>query len=270
MVSQVRRKFQSRWLVVAPLWGPLAISLLLAQGCTEQRPAGFVDNIVISGPLAAGNRFVYVNRTFDELVVMQASTEGGEPDAEIRHLPLGDGPLSPIVSPDEALVLTINGGDQTASLVRLDDLSEYRFDLPSDYDSARFSSDGRFVVTYFGNAAAGGSSDSVFRNQNEITVLDLNPSGAPGGFDGSQVDTQVLSLRSSPLGFDFAPPFTIDGVTHQLLVVHAISALTLVEPAAEAEQDRQRRLFFVPEQSTTELIPRRIIFTADIPKTTTT
>jgi hypothetical protein len=243
--------------------GILLTAALLAVGCGEDsRPGLFDVQLDVQGPLAAQNRAVYLDRTFEQLVAVTPTVESDGIRYTVDRIPVGAEPIEMVLTDDQGLVLTINAGDQTLSIVDVETLVEYRFDLPSDYDALQTSPDGRFVVAYYGDPENGGAGDGVFINANEITVFDL---AADGGQRLGQVDFKVLTLRSSPLGFDFAPSFVIDGMVHDLLVVRAESALTLIDMSATDPDDVQRRLFFVPEGSTRTLFPQRVIFTEDDP-----
>jgi hypothetical protein len=238
-----------------------AALLALGVGCVEDRPAWLDQPAQMAGPLVVDGRFGYLNRTFGELVFLTPAYSGDRLTVRFDRLEVGAAPLGAAVSPDGELVFTISATEQTLSIVDVNALEERRFELPSDYDALVISPDSRYVVAHFANAAQGGSGDAVFRNQNEITIFDLEA----GGARFAQVDARVLSLRSSPLGFDFAPAFSLNGETRRLLVVRATSALTLIDLLATHPDDVQRRVFFVSADSTRQLVPQRIIFTQDDP-----
>lgn len=239
---------------------PLLVAALVT-GCVDEQPSWLDEPLEVSQPVALEGRFGYLHQTFNEMVFVTPSFSGERIVQRIDRVEVGAEPLEPVVASDGELLLTINAGEQTLSIVDVEALEERRFDLPSDYDALTVSPDGRFVVAHFADASLGGAGDAVFRNQNEITLFDLEA----GGERFAQVDERILSLRSSPLSFDFAPAFTMAGETHHLLVAGAASALALIDLTAVDEQDVQRRVFFVPEDSTRELVPRRVIFTRDDP-----
>ncbi len=243
----------------------LLVSTLLGAGCGEDRPDYFESAFELLGPFAADGRFVYVNQTVDELLVITPDFEGRDLAYGLARVDVGADPFNIQLSSDGSLLFSMNAGDQTLSIVRMSDLQEERFELPSDYDALTISPSGRFVVAHYADASAGGAGNSVFRNQNEITIFDLNPEAEEGGEPLDQVDVRVLSLRSSPLGFDFAPPFSVDGKTHYMLVVRSVSALAMIDMTAEDEINEQRRLFFVPQESTERLVPTRVLFSEDDP-----
>ncbi|MBN1946077.1 MAG: hypothetical protein JW797_10395 [Bradymonadales bacterium] len=240
-------------------------AVLLLAGCTEDRPQGYEQPLSVVGPVETATGFAFLHRTFQELMLITPSYVAGELDFQTDRIPVGRQPLSLVLTPDLEVGLVINAGDQTLSIIDLVGLKVVEQELPSDYDSLTVSPDSRFVVAHYRDAQSGGSGEFVFRNQNEITVFDLYPGGRTEGERLSEIESRVLSLRSSPLGFDFIPPFTIQGQTHHLLVVRAESALTLVDMTAESPVDLQRRLFFVPETSERTLLPLRILSTQDDP-----
>ena len=231
--------------------------------CGETRDEFYDTELVITGPVALSHRFAYLNHSAGELLFVSPGFQGSTLSYETRHVQLGEDPLEIHSTDDGTLVMAINAGDQTLSIVEVDSFREHRFELPSDYDALTLDPTGRFVIAHYRDATAGGAGDSVFRNQNEITIFDLNPDGEGGAPRLEQVDETVISLRSSPMGFDFAPPFEVQGIEHHILVVHAVSALALVDMTADDEINRQRRLFFVPEDSTARLLVQRVLFTED-------
>jgi hypothetical protein len=252
---------------------PLALALgasallgagLGVAGCGDDRPPYYDSAPDIVGPVAAEGRFLYLDRTTSTLLALTPDFGRDGLSLGIERAALGERPTRLWLSPDGTFAFTINGGDQTLSVVEMGSLEVISLELPSDYDALTLDPAGRFVVAHYADASSGGSGDSVFVNQNEITIFDLNPDG-DADIDLDEVTSRVLSLRSSPLGFDFAPPFAIDGVTHHLLVVRADSALALVDMTAESEVDLQRRLFFVPEDSPKRVFPARVIFGDDDP-----
>ena len=241
----------------------LVLFVCTVAACGEVRDEFFDTELEITGPVAVSHRFVYLNHSAEELLFVSPEFSGSSLTYETRHVALGEDPLEFHTTDDGTLVLAINAGEQTLSIVEVDSMREHRFELPSDYDTVTIDPTGRFVIAHYRDATSGGAGDSVFRNQNEITIFDLNPDGLGGAARLEQVDETVISLRSSPLGFDFAPTFEVDGIEHHILVVHAVSALALVDMTAEDEINRQRRLFFVPEDSTARLLVQRVLFTED-------
>lgn len=236
----------------------LLIAAIALGACGEDRDASFFDETLdVEGPTTVNGRFAFLHRTFEEVFFVTPGFGGDGLTYSLDRVDVGADPLTMQVTPDGANLLLINAADQTLSIIDASSLAESRVPLPSDYDALTIGPNGRFVVAHYHDASAGGSGDSVFRNENEITIFDLT--GA--------VPTRVLSLRSTPLGFDFAPSFTIAGSEHHLLVVKADSSLTLVDLTATDEVDLQRRLFFVPEDSTRYLVPQTVIFTEDDPST---
>ncbi len=247
------------------MWRRVCICLCIASlgACGDDRVEVFEGALDVVGPVAVDKRFVYLNQSAGELLFVTPGFEGADLTFTTAHRVVGSDPVGIHTSDDGELIYVINGGDQTLSIVEVQTMEEHRFELPSDYDTVTVDPTGRFVVAHYRDASAGGSGDSVFRNENGITVFDIDPDGVGGEDRLEQVDSTVLSLRSSPLGFDFAPPFEVDGIEHHILVVHAQSALALVDMTASDEVNRQRRLFFVPEDSTEVLLPQTVLFTED-------
>lgn len=244
-------------------WSSVCLVGVLLLGCGEDRPDFYEEPLEVVGPLAVHKRFVYLDQSSGELVFVSPEFDGAELVVRTHHIDVGERPLGLQSSEDGRLVVTINGDDQTLSVVDVVSLVESRFELPSDYDAVTIGPNGRFLIAHYEDASAGGAGDSVFRNANEITIFDLDPDGEGGAEPLADATRSVISLRSSPLAFDFAPIFEVDGMEHHVLVVHAVSALTLVDMTATDEINRQRRIFFVPEDSTERLIPRRVLFTED-------
>jgi hypothetical protein len=147
--------------------------------------------------------------------------------------------------PGLTIVLPVAGGAPAV---------ESFYPLSGPFDRLAVSRDGKQAVASYSSEGGGGG---LFRNPNEVALLDL---GASPGPDNPVLRT-VRSFGSAPLGVVFSPPMPIpapSGKAHSLAVVLASGYLTLLDLG-----NPRRREITVPlakPDSAVAITPEQVFF----------
>jgi hypothetical protein len=99
------------------------------------------------------------------------------------------------------------------------------YSLAAAFDRLAVSADGTMAVAHYGSSAGTGG---LFRNPNEVALLDLSRPAGPG----NPLLRTVRSLGSAPSGVVFSPPMPVpapSGTPRTLAVVLAQNAITFLD-----------------------------------------
>lgn len=196
----------------------VAIGLLLLSACGD-RDHRFDDWEGLEGPQVVGEQVVYLDRNFDEVLVLKL--KGGEtsPTWDRYAVPAGSAFIGQLEQQGELLIQARSAG----LLERFDprDGSAVSYDLESPYDRFEILQDPPFAGAYF--SANAGDQETLFLNQGEVAFVDLVKSK-------DAIHRVVLkTYGGAPLGLDIAPRVPAAGGGRMFAYVRWDSFLSLVD-----------------------------------------
>ncbi len=248
--------------------------LLALAGCFgDERDESWDRERVIIGPVAAKSRLAYVDTARDRVLAIE--TASSRP--RLQSYDIGRNAIFATPTPDRDHLAVITRGEEALRVGQIDedpmlwliDLDEpngevLSYEIGSAFDRLAVSSDGSVAVAYF---SSGGfdATTGVFRNPNELAIIDLN---RPAGDDNPTLRT-VRSFGSAPDGVVLSPPMRIPGAADDtprvfafLLAENTLTLLDATNPARrevtirlgsddiDGEIVRPRELVFAPNTGT--------------------
>src|SRR5690606_31940508 len=179
----------------------LLTATLLSAACTDpERLDVYEENFVLEGPVALDKHVAYLNRTLEEVVLIEADGKV----LSIRHAPTGRDPIALRVSPDDRQIAVISRRDRTLTAVDVSSGDVRTYALQSKFDEIAFSDDSRFAVVYFSPGGVRPPGELV--NPNEYTVIDLE---ADPDSDAAVLPRALRGFGSTPADVYFVPPFEL-------------------------------------------------------------
>lgn len=220
---------------VLVIW-TLALTAGALAGCGDETPAGWDEPLEISEPLEAGDRLVYLNRTLEQVQVLEPARSGDSFKLRDTRVPTGAEPTELALSTDDSKLFVINSGDETLGIYDLsgEDIERQTVDIDSAYDQITVDPAGEFVLLSFSGSPGSGC---VACNLNEIGVVDLRGDEPTATFD-------TLNKRAEELVF--AESFELAGGQQRLAAALSPSQITVIDLKALLEGDRQNGLREVP------------------------
>jgi hypothetical protein len=222
--------------------GPMLRHSLLAAlalvSCTTRDPA-WNKPFDVTGPLAAGGRLVWLNRSLGRVVALDPT--GAAPPLSV---PVGLRPRAFAATPSGVVVTGGRGDAPVVHVVSLPAGDDRTFTVAGAYDHAAVSGDGRFAVLFYDPTATPAAGGPAARNNDEISIADL----AAG-------TSTAVALRTEAL----APAFVVFSPasdTAAVVLDAAVAVVRLAEPA-----DHVLIPLKLPTGST--LHPREVLFSPD-------
>jgi hypothetical protein len=189
---------------------------------------------VIDGPLRTGDDLIYINRTFGELVRLQATRDGDVPSLKVDRAPLGKRPGVAATSADGKQLYVVNVGERTLSIIDVGGgLTTKKIELSSAYNRIDVDPAGEFLLLSFTDAAIDDPRQQIARNRNEVGIVDLR---------AQTPQVVFVTLASRAEQFVFAPPFELGGQPQRFVAALANSEVTLLDLLADNADDRLREV----------------------------
>jgi hypothetical protein len=245
----------------------LALSVTVAAlGCTP-RPAAWSQALAVDGPHRVGGQAMWVDETRGEVFALDPSAS----PPSVGSIAAGRGATAVFETPahDRLLVLT-PGREATKpgempepprlTVIAPGPTVQRAFTLHAAFDQVAISPDGALAIAYFGATAP--SSPAVFRNPNELDLVDLTTDGRddndPAG-PNPRVRT-IRSLGSAPIAVVFSPPLEIPAgaAPRTLAVVLATGYLTFLDLTNPTRSEITVPL--APAGDATTITPEQVLF----------
>lgn len=235
----------------------------------------------VIGPLAVKDRVVYVDAARDRVI----SLESRDGSVVTHRESIGRNAIFAMPAPDRQHVAVITRGEEALRAGQVDEGPKFwlvpvgsegtevrSYPIGSPFDRLALSSDGGVAIAYFSKGGFDESS-GVFRNPNEIAVVDLREPAS----ESNPVLRTLRSFGSAPEGIVLSPPMTIPGTENSesrvLAFVLAPDTVTILDTSnpksrevsirlgsaidsgevAEEEKVNPRELAFAPNTGTAYL-----------------
>lgn len=211
----------------------LALAAVVAVGCGGEIHPGWEESLAPEGPAMMEEAMVYLDRSFDELLLVRPEIENETPTLQVERVETGEEPSQMAVSADGRQLYVLNErGPKSLSIFDIGAGETVRTDvvLESSYDVINVDPYGEFVIL---SNSGQRRDDAIIQNLNEVGIIDLR---------GAEPEARFLSLATRAQNLEFMPPFELGGQDQRLVAALADSQITLVDLNAEAEQDQQRRV----------------------------
>jgi hypothetical protein len=252
----------------------LLAGILCVSACGAACDGGRADEWdrtrAVLGPIAMKDKVAYVDTALDRVVVVDTRPDGALGTPRITAHRVGRRPLFAAPTPDRGRLAVVTRGQEAIHegeqdeapglyLIDVESIGEgigqpIRYELGSPFDRLAVAADGSVAVAYF--SEGGPDSDGLFRNPNELAVLDL--ARAPS--EDNPVLRTVRSFGSAPDGVVLSPPMTIPGaedVTPRTFAfVLAPNTLTLLDATNPERREVTVRLTL----DGTAVTPRELAF----------
>jgi hypothetical protein len=207
----MRQNANHRFTVIA-----LGVAFVLvggASGCDGGRDDRWDTSRVVLGPVALKDRVAYVDGARDRVVILEATVT-----PVVHHVAVGRHPIAMVATPDQAHLVVMTRGQEALAKGEQDEAPglylvdanrpaspPIRYEIGSPFDRVAIAADGSLAVAYF--SAGGPDSEGLFRNPNELAVVDL---ARPPGALNPTLRT-VRAFGSAPIGVVLSPPMGIPG-----------------------------------------------------------
>jgi len=208
-----------RLLVLGVVLGSIAI------GSCGDRDDRLVEMSDFSGPYFVGDRIVYLDGAFDELLVLKANEADETPEWD--RIPVAeDAKLVGFVEAEGAVLLRSQSAGTVEAVYPASGKTK-AFESSSPYDRNVVTEDPPMVAAYYSDNAEG-DEDHLVLSKGEISFFDLSSE------KGSLTTTQVKTFGGAPLGIDVAPAIDLGGKTRQIAFVRWNSYVTILEVGKNA------------------------------------
>ncbi len=214
----------TRWLV-------LSAALLPLGGCDfDTDDEAFYTSIRLSPPVAAGDHFVQVDTSRDEVWVF---TPQGTTALDQAVVGIDDDVYRHQVGPDGKVYVLTRDSPALYIVDPESPADPRRFELSTGFDVMSVSPDGRFIITSFAPDSQG-TVDSVLFSPNQIAIIDTSLAEA--------AVREVTLVEAAPLWFQFAPAFTLadPSTEHHFAVAVSEGALSLIDLTTDQPEQLQR------------------------------
>ena len=232
----------------------LAVLTLGLAACEEEPHPGWSQPLTPEGPYEMEDAVVYLDRGFNDLLVLRSDIDDGDPDVAVERIDIGAESGEPSISADgERLYLVDRGelpGDESLNIYDVDDTSveHSRLEISGHfYDQITVDPEGDFLLLSYT-----GQQEAVAQPLNELGIIDFR-SGEP-------------QFRTATLGGirvqdpEFLPSFELDDDQQErLAMVTATNWLALVDLNAEEGQVPDRRIPLTTSESD-EIEPQQVVF----------
>lgn len=231
----------------------LAMVALVLAGCEEEFHPAWEEPLTVDGPVMLEDAVVYLDRGFEEIVVIRSDVRGGVAELDAERHATGARPVEMEQSADGSSLYVINRDGESLSIFSIDDDDVERSDveLNSVYDEITVDPEGDFILL----SHSGAAEDAILQNRNELGIVDLR--------DGVPDEVRVLTLPVQPDSLEMVPPFELGGESQRMIVALAPSEVALVDLNADAELDQVRSWPLTVSQADALRNPVQVVF--DLP-----
>ena len=227
----------------------LCAAMVLQCGSRDERLDQWVQ---FEGPYAVGSTLVYLDRNFDEILVI--APEAGDLSPHFERLAVEKGSTVAAVLDSEKAILLQSVDKGVVQAVYPEKGKVETFEMDSPYDRFVVRHDPPLVVAYFSEGAQGGE-ESLFLTKGQIGFIDVTADKEP-------VTGQTLkTYGGAPTGADIAPPAELGSTERQFVFVRWNSWISMVELGGEKMDTVSIPL--KPPDSEASVIPGSMKFVAE-------
>jgi hypothetical protein len=197
----------------ALILAPALAALALAACWSDDRPVPWTRARSVLGPIALKAHVAYIDSALDRVVLVDVTADR----PAISRTRIGRNAMYAVPSADRHRLFVITRGEQALARGQIDEPPELwvvdgqhpgaatAYAIGSAFDRIAVSPDGTLAVAYY--SATGQDAGGVFRNPNELAVIDL---ARPPGADNPALVT-IRSFGSVPVGVELSPPMVVPG-----------------------------------------------------------
>jgi hypothetical protein len=240
-----------------------ALCALSITACwSDDRPAAWDRPRTILGPIALKTHVAYIDSALDRVVLVDVS--GDRPT--VGHTAIGRRAMYAVASEDRHRLFVITRGEQAERTGEIDQPPMFwvvdaqrpgaaeSYTIGSPFDRIAVSPDGRLAVAYY--SGAGPDAEGVFRNPNELAVIDL---ASPPGPGNPALET-IRSFGSVPQGISLSPPMVVpnspDGTARTFAFILSADTLTVLDASHPDRNEISIRL----DLGGAAVVPREVVF----------
>lgn len=241
----------------------ISILVLTTAFACGDREIGWERDRTIIGPIPLKDRVAYIDNARDRVIVVDMT--GSRP--EIHGYTIGRRAIFAVPTPDKEHLAVVTRGEEAIVKGQIDeaptlwlvDVSEpntvpVSYPVGSPFDRIAIAEDGSLAVVYFSDA--GPDSEGVFRNPNELAVVDLSREAD----DTNPTLKTVRSFGSAPSGVVLSPPITVpdapDSTPRTFAFVLAFDSVTVIDATYPERNEVSIRLDGTGDQ----VLPRELVF----------
>lgn len=252
------------------IWFLLICALVTTSACfgDSERHSSWDRERGVIGPIAVKSRVAYVDTARDRVIVIE--TAEGEP--RLHSFAIGRNATFAVPTPDREKLAIITRGEEALSKGQVDedpalwvvDISTpgskvLHYPIGSAFDRLAMAADGSVAVAYFSSGGFDAES-GVFRNPNELAVVDLTRESSDTDSAPNPVLRTVRSFGSAPDGVVLSPPMVIPGAADDtprvFAFILALDTLTILDATHPLRREVTIRLGTGNET----IRPREIVF----------
>lgn len=226
------------------------MAVVVVAGCAPEFNPAWDEPRQVDGPLVLENATVYLDRNFEELLVLRTDAGDDGPALAVERHATGARPDNMVAAADGESLYVINRDDDTLSAFSIDDDSVERDDVPlsSPYDRITVDDEGEYLLL----SNSGASEDAILQNLNEVGVVDLR--------EGLPDAVRVLTLPVRAQTLEVMPGFEFDGQAQRLAVALAPSEVAVIDLMAEDDVDQVRSIPLTTSQADAVRNPTQVVF----------
>jgi hypothetical protein len=245
-----------------PSWFALGALCAAATACgSDDRPIRWDRARTVLGPVALKTHVAYVDSALDRVVLVDVS--GDRP--VVAHTAIGRRAMYAVPSEDRHRLFVITRGEQAVHTGEIDQPPMFwvvdaqhpgvaqSYPIGSPFDRIAVSPDGTRAVTYY--SASGADAEGVFRNPNELAVVDLASPPGPG----NPALVTIRSFGSVPQGISLSPPMVLPGrdpTPRTFAFILSADTLTVLDASHPDRHEISIRL----DLGGAAVVPREVVF----------
>jgi len=240
-----------------------AFTVTLTACWSDDRPIQWQRPRTVLGPIALKSHVAYVDSALDRVVLVDVTGDA----AAISRTAIGRRALTAVASANHHELYVITRGEQAVHRGERDEAPALwvidaqhpsapavGYAIGSPFDRVASSPDGKLAVAYY--AAGGSDPDGVFRNPNELAVIDL---ASPPGPSNPALVT-IRAFGSAPDGVTLSPPMVVPGsadpTPRSFAFILAAGNLTVLDASHPDRHEISIRL----DLGGSGVIPREVVF----------
>lgn len=229
---------------------------------SDERPVPWTRARTVLGPIALKAHVAYIDSALDRVVLVDVT--GDRP--AIAHTAIGRNAMYAVPSADRHRLFVITRGEQAIQRGQIDEPPRFwvvdgqhpgaatAYPIGSPFDRIAVSPDGTRAVVYY--SAAGQDPGGVFRNPNELAVIDLaSPPGA-----GNPALVTIRSFGAVPEGIELSPPMVLAGsadpTPRTFAFILSADTLTVLDATHPDRHEISIRL----DLGGAQVVPREVVF----------
>lgn len=241
----------------------LGVACALVPACwSDDRPVQWDRPRDLLGPIALKAQVAYIDPALDRVVLIDLTAD----HPAVAHTAIGRRAMYAVPSDDRHRLFVITRGEQAIHPGEVDQPpmlwvvdvqhpgSAVSYPIGSPFDRIAVSPDGKLAITYY--SSGGTDPDGLFRNPNELAVIDLSSPPGPGN---PALDT-IRSFGSVPEGIALSPPMVLPGspdpAPRTFAFILSASTLTVLDATHPDRHEVSIRL----DLGGTAVVPRQVVF----------